>query len=160
MLHRYRTTSREKTCCLLKRLIHITNTPKMSNAKHISNPLKLAINIIAILLNANLRGLEMCLAMFVLKHPGNCSFPPCKSSDFQLWLELLPVFLISKKNCNQTVHSITIFIFQPLWLKSKNQSFLFWGEKTPIFNSLYTCLLDYFESKHILEQLQNNKISF
>ena len=133
MLHRYRTTSREKTCCLLKRLIHITNTPKMSNAKHISNPLKLAINIIAILFSANLRGLEMCLAMFVLKHPGNCSFPPCKSSDFQLWLELLPVFLISKKNCNQTVHSITIFIFQPLWLKVQKSIISILGGKNPYF---------------------------
>ena len=133
MLHRYRTTSREKTCCLLKRLIHITNTPKMSNAKHISNPLKLAITIIAILLNANLRGLEMCLAMFVLKHPGNCSFPPCKSSDFQLWLELLPVFLISKKNCSQTVHSITIFIFQPLWLKVQKSIISILGGKNPYF---------------------------
>ena len=131
MLHRYRTTSTEKTCCLLKRLIHITNTPKMSNAKHISNPLKLAINIIAILFNANLRGLEMCLAMFVLKHPGNCSFPPCNSSGFQLWLELLPVFLISKKNCNQTVYSITIFIFQPLWLKVQKSTISISGGKKP-----------------------------
>ena len=75
----------------------------------------------------------MCFAMFVLKHPGNCSFPLCNSSDFQLWLELLSVFLISKKNCNQTVYSITIFIFQPLWLKVQNSTisifffFFFWG---------------------------------
>ena len=132
------------------------NTPKTSNAKHISHSLKLAINIIVILFTANLRGLEMCFAMFVLKHPGNCSFPLCNSSDFQLWLELLSVFLISKKNCNQTVYSITIFIFQPLWLKVQNSTisifFFFFGGGDSILNSLHTCLLDYFESKHILQQ--------
>ena len=35
-------------------------------AKHISNPLKLAFNNIAIIFIANLRGLEMCLAFGVL----------------------------------------------------------------------------------------------
>ena len=35
-------------------------------AKHISNPLKLALNNIAIIFIANLRGLEMCLAFDIL----------------------------------------------------------------------------------------------
>ena len=62
-----------------------------------------------------------------------------------------------QKIWNRTIYSITTFrnfhFSTNVAPSPKNQSCPFWEEKKTIFSILYTCLLDYFESRHILEQL-------